>query len=264
MSEDANIPTELFPDLPGRELLTVDEDAKAGKYSGAIIERNRAKVEAICRALAEGIGVKRIASAFSVSIHTVLGLRDRHPELIATQKKEASNQLGRIAKLMAENIEERLIAGTMKPSSVDLGIVLDKKAMLDGDAGLVIEHRHSVAGGADAFLKRIEEMKKAAVIEVQTVVTDGVSVGEHAICAGFDGSAGFAVVGDVVEAPSVVHGVAAGGADLVAGERGQERAEVGGGDASGAGVDVVSMGSASGGEGQKRVLDGSTAGGSNL
>jgi hypothetical protein len=45
----------------GAELLSVEEDAKSGKYSGAIIEKNRDKVKAICGALAEGHGILRVA-----------------------------------------------------------------------------------------------------------------------------------------------------------------------------------------------------------
>lgn len=145
----------------GRELVTVEDDAATGKFSGLVIEKNRERVKQICRALAERIGVHRIAKAYGVSVHTVLGIRDRNPELIATEKKDVSLQLGRISRLMADNIEQRLEEGTWKPGSVDLAIMLDKKAMVDGDPGLVIEHRHTVQGGSVAeFEAKLAEMKR--------------------------------------------------------------------------------------------------------
>ena len=146
----------------GRELVTVEDDAKSGKFSGVIIEKNRERVRQICRALAERIGVHRIAKAYGVSVHTVLGIRDRNAELIATEKKDVSLQLGRISKLMADNIEQRLEEGTFKPGSVDLAIILDKKSVADGDPSMIVEHRHTIQGSSAVdFAAKLDAMKRA-------------------------------------------------------------------------------------------------------
>ena len=138
----------------GSELLTVEEDARAGKYSGAIIERNREKVKQICAALAEGIGILRIAKAFAVSPHTVIGIRDRHPDLIAMEEKQLARRYGNILKLSAERYEEALLNGSIPAAQlpVGMGIIFDKKQILEGKPT-------SIAGKAEVLsADRINEL----------------------------------------------------------------------------------------------------------
>jgi hypothetical protein len=157
--ETALQPTEqqqaaLWPEIE-RDVLTIDQPETRKRYTAASLEKRVALRDAIVRALAEGHGLRRIAGVFGVSHHLVSALRDSRPDLVATEKKAMSNQLGRIAKLTADSLQERLEAGTWKPGSVDLAIILDKKAMLDGDPGLIVEHRHSVEVSAGGFAERL-------------------------------------------------------------------------------------------------------------
>lgn len=151
----------------GVELATLDSpETRHGKHSGAELERRVAVRDAVVRLLAEGVGILRIArlmrqQGVPIGEHSILALRDRRPDLVAMEKKQLSTQLGRISKLMADSLEDRLVAGTLKPGSVDLAVIMDKKAMLDGDASLVIEHRHVIEPAHEGFLRRLEEMKRA-------------------------------------------------------------------------------------------------------
>lgn len=139
----------------GAELLTIEEDERKGKYSGKIIDQNRQKVRAICAALAEGIGVNRIAKAFSVSIHTVLALRDRHPELIAAEEKMLSAQISRVLKVGVDRYLQALVDGVIPAAQlpVGLGILFDKKQLLDGKPTTISSSQKQVA--------TFEEMKRA-------------------------------------------------------------------------------------------------------
>jgi hypothetical protein len=155
----------LFGD--GAELLTVEEDARRGLYSGKIIEKNRAKVRAICQALAEGIGVNRIAKAFGVNIRTVMGIRDRHPELIAAEEKLLSQQIGRVLKVGVDRYLEALLDGAIPAAQipVGMGILFDKKALLDGKPTAIVEHRQ-----ADLTVERLNELIEqlpGAVVELE-------------------------------------------------------------------------------------------------
>lgn len=179
MSEDQQHEDEL-PELPaqadffddgqfGVELATLDKPAK--RYTGEQLEARTAVRDAVVRLLAEGVGILRIArmmraQGVAIGEHSIMALRDRRPDLVAIEKKQLSQQLGRISKLMADSIEERLVTGKMKPSSVDLAVMIDKKAGVDGDAQMVIEHRHTVDASADAFVRKLEAMKRAKVIEL--------------------------------------------------------------------------------------------------
>jgi hypothetical protein len=45
---------------------------------------------------------------------------------------------------------------------VSFGIFSDKKGMLDGDPGMIVEHRHTLAGGsAGEFAAKLDAMKRA-------------------------------------------------------------------------------------------------------
>lgn len=144
----------LFPEWE-RDLLSIDLPETRKRYTAESLERNVAKRDVIVRALAEGHGLLRIAKAFAVSHHLVSALRDSRPELVAIEKKALSQQLGLLAKMTADSLIERLQEGKWKPGSVDLAILVDKKAQVDGDPGLIVEHRHTVEASPEGFLARL-------------------------------------------------------------------------------------------------------------
>lgn len=156
----------------GVELANLDKpETRHGQYTGAALEKRLVVCKRVCELLAEDMGVRLIAKKLraegvEIGERSILALRRRRPDLVATEKKRLSEQLGGITKLMADSIEARLLDGSMKPTSVDLAILIDKKSALDGEAGLVIEHRITLPSAED-FTKRLEEMKRAKVTLVQ-------------------------------------------------------------------------------------------------
>ncbi len=146
----------------GAELLTVDDDARLGRYSGVIVDRNRERRDQIIRCLAEGVGVNRVAKAFGASIQTVLAIRQRHAGLITAEKKDASLQIGRIVRLGLDRFEEALVKNEISPGQlpVAMGILLDKKAMLDGDATMVVRIEREEVPSVEDLTARLEAMKR--------------------------------------------------------------------------------------------------------
>ena len=169
MSEDSKELMSGQPSLFAEDelrLLTLDQPEMRRQYTAVSLARDTAKREAICRALAEGHGLLRIARAFGVSHHLVSALRDARPDLVAIEKKQLSGQIGRILKMSADRYEEALAAGAVPVGQipVSFGIFSDKKASLDGDPSLVIEHRHTLQGGSVAdFEAKLASMKRASV-----------------------------------------------------------------------------------------------------
>jgi hypothetical protein len=155
----------------GIELANLDKpETKHGKYTGAELDARVVVRDRVVRLLAEGMGIRRMAKMLraegvKIGEHSILALRERRPDLVATEKKQLSQQLGRITKLMGDQIEERLIDGSMKATPIDMAVMVDKKAAVDGEAGLVIEHRFTVDASADAFAKKLEEMRRAKVVQ---------------------------------------------------------------------------------------------------
>lgn len=158
----------------GAELVTLDEDRKVKRYTGEALERNVAKRDGIVQALAAGMGMIKIAAVFRVSVHTVMALRDQRPELVAIEKKRLSGNIGRLLGLMAERYETALINGEVAPSQlpIPMAVFIDKKRDLDGEPGLVVEHRHSHELTVEGLRERIEKMKRVtteqAVIDVES------------------------------------------------------------------------------------------------
>ena len=143
----------LFGD--GAELLTIEEDERSGKYSGKIIDKNKAKVQAIVQALASGVGQLKVASAFSVSVHTVRAIIQRHPELIAIEEKKLSSDIGFAVKLGVERYIEAIVSGAIPAAQlpVGLGILFDKKQLLDG--------KPTAIQGSSKPVLTLESMKQA-------------------------------------------------------------------------------------------------------
>lgn len=155
----------------GVELAALDEPAVAKRYTGEKLEARLVVRDTVARMLAEGMGILLIARTLrnqgvKIGERSIMAFRDRRPDLVAIQKKQLSQQLGRITTLMADSIEARLLDGKMKPGSIDLAVMVDKKLQVDGDVQMVIEHRHTIGQSADGFLAKLEAMKRAKVIEV--------------------------------------------------------------------------------------------------
>lgn len=125
----------------GRELLSLDDDERRGKFTGEIVAKNRERYASIVRCLAEGIGIRATARAFGCSTHTVQAIRDREGLAIATEKKELSTTLGHFARMASERLVDELDRIPIAQLPVAMGIAIDKKAALDGEASAIVEHR---------------------------------------------------------------------------------------------------------------------------
>lgn len=120
---------------PGMELLLPVEVQKH-KFTGERVAKNQGMYRAIVKGLAEGLGVRQMAGAFGVSAHTVMCIREREPELVATAKEAFGRQVFRIARLSAERLEEGLVKGTITDGQmpVTYGIATDKLVAWSGQS----------------------------------------------------------------------------------------------------------------------------------
>ena len=220
------------------DLLSIDKPETRKRYTAESLAKNIAKRDAIVRALAEGHGLLRIAKAFGVSHHLVSALRDARPDLVAIEKKQLSGQLGRILKMSADRFEEALEKGLVPAGQIPVafGIFADKRAQLDGEASMIVEHRHRVYGSADGFRAKLQAAvdSKATgnTTEAQQkgVIVDAEVISDTSSRAPVDGQAG-------VQAMAVDQIPPAPGAGTPA----PATPTPGGGDASGAGLSGLSM-----------------------
>lgn len=144
--------TEYQPGLFSLEeltLLNVDRPEVSKRYTAEALIAHRTKRDAVCRALAEGHGLLKIARAFGISHHSVAALRDSRPDLVDIEKRQLSQVYGRVIRLCMERYEDALIADKVHPNflPVHSAVLSDKKALLDGDPTARVESviRHEVS-----------------------------------------------------------------------------------------------------------------------
>ena len=138
------------------------------RFSGAFVERQRELVESVLSALGEGQSQRRIARAFGLSRNTVRGILERAQDSgkLEPHKQRFIRNAERISEASQELILEWLDEDKIKPSmlgqlSVAGAIQFDKRSQAAGEAGLVIEHRHSV--DVEDFRARLEAARDKMV-----------------------------------------------------------------------------------------------------
>lgn len=159
---------ELFNEqhLPlGRELLDPVEHQQ-GRFTAERVARNQERYRMIVQALGQGLPVRMICSAFSVSHHVVKLIREREPELIATEKQRMSRLLWNTARLSVEGFVEDLERGVVPPNvkAIGAGIFLDKKALLDGEATSRIEVVRTDLPSLEDMRRVIEALPSSEVL----------------------------------------------------------------------------------------------------
>lgn len=129
------------------------ESENSHEFTAARLFKARPEaVRQIVQLTAEGIGAHRIANILSVSVHTVLAVREARGEEVATEKNRVSLKARNTGRLCVERIAEivadRSSAVSAKDLAVIAGILLDKAELLSGGATARIESK-SVIGHAD-------------------------------------------------------------------------------------------------------------------
>jgi hypothetical protein len=143
------------------------------RYTGRTVEKDRELVDALMRGLIGGLGVKALSRLHRVSPQTVRGIRDRAEKAgrLGPYKERMLLKLSQASEDCVDVLLEGLADGTVKAGavSIPLGIIMDKRAMLDGAPSLIIEHRHELS--IDLLKRQIEEARASAVDIQSTVYT---------------------------------------------------------------------------------------------
>lgn len=150
--------------------LLLPEDEQRRQFSGEHVARNQERYRLIVKALGQNLPVRMICEAFGVSHHTVKAIREREPDMVATEKQRFSKLLGHAARMSVEGYLDDLQNGKVPSNvkSVSAAIFLDKKALLDGEATSRVEH-------VRADVPTIEEMRRVIEALPAADVADQVS-----------------------------------------------------------------------------------------
>lgn len=156
----------------GSELLLIEQNVKMGRYTGERIARDRARYAAIIRGLAEGFGVRQLARAFGVAPRTIDAIRRREGLAISTEKKEVSDLMGLFVRLGTERLVDEVNDIPIGQLSVSVGIVSDKKALLDGDPTVRIADARGEPT-VEELVDRFERLRQVKVIDVPDELAGG-------------------------------------------------------------------------------------------
>ena len=144
--------------LPHREL---------SKYDTTSLERNDPnRLEAIVRALSEGMGINATSRVFGVCPETVYNIMERYPEHCGEWRARVSRHLGKFINLAVSRLTEEVDDIPLGQLSVSLGICMDKKANLDSQPDPVGTKKQMAPIDVNALL---EELLEADVKEVETI-----------------------------------------------------------------------------------------------
>lgn len=179
-----------LPDLPGIEpgweLLNLDAPAARGRFTTEQLERHAERRAAILSAIAEGMGLRRIAKAFGVSTNTLLSLARVAGVEIETQKERLGNQFSDLARLAVERMTDEI--DDMPKASLPLiaGIATDKAQLLRGAPTVRVQHDHaltikSVADYIDALPSATPVCSEGIAQQKAAQLSAGATVGEHGI-----------------------------------------------------------------------------------
>lgn len=151
----------LFAELGGPALATpeqglfsvieADIDTARGKvYTAELVVRHQPeKARRALFLLANGWGINRIATTVGLGTHTVIALRDKFAEKVATLKEALAKACSDAALLQVERLLEDPAAVKIDNAAMTAKLMLDAAAQLRGDAPPVQRHVHTVLTAED-------------------------------------------------------------------------------------------------------------------
>ena len=122
--------------------------AAMGEYTGELLFRQNPRLYRVCAALlGHGMGIRKVARTTGLNIRSVMAVRDREGETIATVKQHLSRTLLNVGTLAAEAVQESLESGKpitpkeRKDLMIAAGIATANGLLTAGEATIRIDVR---------------------------------------------------------------------------------------------------------------------------
>lgn len=124
----------------GWELLTVDADRKAGRFTAALLDKNEKKRDLVIEALANEMPIRSIAGALGISVNTVLAAKRIFGPKIETEKQRLGRDCLDVARMATERIRAEMQDMPRASLPIIAGIFTDKGLLLTGAPTARVEH----------------------------------------------------------------------------------------------------------------------------
>lgn len=156
----------------GQSLSDGNRPKSRGRYTGERL--STVAEERVVNLLSQGEPVSRIAKKCKMSVHSVMGIRERRSQTIADRKRMIAASAARLAAEGFERLNEEMRAGKIKGALLVpvTGMATDKLALLSNDAqqlNVTVSHEP----GPDLYAKlhelarRLEQPKPVQAIAAE-------------------------------------------------------------------------------------------------
>jgi hypothetical protein len=170
-----------MPNLPGIELpdaagvFLAAAGPGMGEYSGEILKARQPQLyQAAIELLARGYGIRDTAKILKMSPRSIMAIRDREPESIATIKQRVSKIWLDVAQMAAEVSRDKLLDDpdsiSFKDATIGGAVATDKHLVMSGEATQRIEH--VVRSGDDDFSRMLEDARRRGQLIEGEIVQD--------------------------------------------------------------------------------------------
>lgn len=140
------------------------------KHTGTSTERRDQLVQAMLERLVAGASQREIARVYGVSRNTVAAIVQRAEAngQLEPYKQRVSKRLGKLIEAGVERFAEAIEQDEVSPSQlpVSLGILMDKKVVLDGEPTSVVEHRKGPA--REDLEQYLQSLASAKAVDVES------------------------------------------------------------------------------------------------
>lgn len=170
----------LFDEVDrGSELLRIDEDRKASRHTGSILERRQELYDAICERLAAGVAIRKVCRIYGVGRNTVRAIvrRLEASGKMEPLKRRLAAKYGEVIELGTDFFLEKLEAGEVPVTAIPVavGIFADKKALLEGEPTAILgksDVKQISIDGVNGFWERMKRLK-GQVLETAQIAAPG-------------------------------------------------------------------------------------------
>lgn len=130
-----------------------------GRYSLKIVSEQSDRLDAILRALAEGMPLRQIARAYRVGYYTLTRIQSEFPDKLATEKKRLADDLHSFARMATERIIDEMDSMDIDKLPIAIGIATEKHLLLSGSPTAII-------GRTEVSHEDVERMRDALIADV--------------------------------------------------------------------------------------------------
>lgn len=162
----------------GAEMEKMDRSTPAGEYTGERFFVRRPEAYKLCVLMCADptISTRQICKLLHITDGTVNGVREREETLVNGERHRLNRKLSHAIERAVERTHEDMPNASALQAATAMGILVDKRALLEGAPTIRIDV--TSAGGGNALIERMQALyerlrEKNAALPVAATLLDG-------------------------------------------------------------------------------------------